>query len=55
MGLVSSICVISNAVLAKTAQPETLVAVDTACTDGGDKALHEAALQVMAGLQIQIR
>lgn len=55
VGLVSSICVISNAVLAKTAQPETLVAVDSACTDGGDKALHEAALQVMAGLQIQIR
>lgn len=55
VGLVSSICVITNAVLAKTAQPETPIVIDRRCTDGGDKALHEAALQVMAGLQMHIR
>ncbi len=54
VGLVSSICVISNAILAKTAQPETPILVDSACTDGFDPELHQAALKVMAGLQIQI-
>lgn len=54
VGLVSSICVISNAVLAKAAQPETSIIVDSACTDGFDKELHAAALKVMAGLQMKV-
>ncbi len=53
-GLVSSICVISNAILAKTAQPEAEIIVDSSLTDGSDKELHQAALKVMAGLQITI-
>lgn len=54
VGLVSSICVISNAVLAKAACPETPVLVDGTCTAGHDPQLHAAAMKVMAGLQIQI-
>ena len=54
VGLVSNICVISNAVLAKTACPEVPVIVDAACTGSGDAKLHEAALDVMEGLQIQV-
>ena len=54
VGLVSNICVLSNAVLVKTAQPETQIFVDAACTDSNDKALHRAALQVMQGIQIDI-
>lgn len=54
VGLVSSICVISNAVLAKTAQPETLIVIPSDCTAGFDKELHDAALKVMAGLQMQV-
>jgi nicotinamidase-related amidase len=54
VGLVSNICVLSAAVLAKTAQPETPVIVDSACTAGPDPALHEAALKVMEGLQISV-
>jgi nicotinamidase-related amidase len=54
VGLVSNICVLSNAVLAKTAQPETPVAVDPDCTASHDAALHEAALAVMRGLQIRL-
>ena len=54
VGLVSNICVISNAILAKTAQPETPVTVDAICTASHDAHLHQAALDVMAGLQIQI-
>ncbi len=53
-GVVSNICVISNAVLAKTAQPETPILVDARCTASNDTGLHEATLRVMAGLQVRI-
>jgi len=54
VGLVSNICVISNAVLAKTAQPETPISVDAQCTASHDCNLINAALDVMESLQIQI-
>ena len=54
VGLVSNICVLSNAVLAKTAQPNTPIIVDASCTASFDNKLHEAALNVMAGLQIEV-
>lgn len=54
VGLVSNICVISNAVLAKTACPEVPVIVDAACTSSFDPKLNDEALDVMAGLQIQV-
>lgn len=54
VGLVSNICVIANAVLAKTACPEVPVIVDVACTASFDAALNEKALDVMEGLQIQV-
>ncbi len=54
VGVVSNICVISNAVLAKTAQPETPIIVDAQCTASNDDLLHRAALDVMSVLQIQV-
>ncbi len=54
VGVVSNICVISNAVLAKTAQPETPIIVDSACTASNDAHLHRAGLSVMQGLQIRV-
>jgi len=55
VGLVSYICVISNAVVAKAALPEAEIIVDAACTAGPDPALHEKALDVMEqGLQITV-
>ena len=54
VGLVSNICVISNAILAKAAQPETPIIVDAKCTAGNDPRLHQAALDVMSGLQIEV-
>ena len=54
VGLVSNICIISNAILAKTACPEVPVIVDAACTASFDPDLHEKALDVMEGLQIQV-
>ena len=54
VGVVTNICVISNAVLARTAQPETDVVVDASCCASNDPALHEAALDVMQSLHIDI-
>ncbi len=53
-GVVTNICVISNAVLAKTALPEADVAVHGKLCASNDPALHQAALDVMASLQVDI-
>lgn len=53
-GLVSNICVLSNAVLAKCAQPEAEIIVDAELTDSFDPALQAAALAVLAGLQVRV-
>lgn len=54
VGLLSNTGVISNAVLAKTAQPETPIIVDFDCTASPDPELNEAAIAVMKGLQIRV-
>jgi len=54
VGVVSNICVISNAILAKTAQPETPIIVDASCSASNDSNLHLAAMDVMKSLQIEV-
>ena len=54
VGVITNICVISNAVLAKTALPEAEVMVDASCCAGNDAALHEKALDVMESLHISV-
>lgn len=53
-GVVTNICVISNAVLAKTALPEADVSVNAALCASNDPALHQKALEVMASFQVNI-
>ncbi|MGI6498676.1 MAG: cysteine hydrolase family protein [Oscillospiraceae bacterium] len=53
VGLVSHICVMTNALLVKTALPEAQVRVDCACTDSFDPILHKKALDVMHALQVE--
>ena len=53
-GLVSHICVLSNAVMVKAALPETEIVVDAALTASYDPVLHEKALDVLEGLQITV-
>lgn len=53
-GVVTNICVISNAVLAKTALPEADVRVNAALCASNDASLHRKALDVMASFQIDI-
>ena len=54
-GVVSNICVISNAVLAKTALPEASIIVDARCVASNSDELNKAALDVMRSLQIIIK
>jgi nicotinamidase-related amidase len=54
VGLVSNICVLANAVLAKTAVPEAEIIVDASCTKSFDPDLHEKTLDVLRGLQITV-
>lgn len=54
VGVVTNICVMANAVLAKTAQPETEIIVDARCVASNDPALQEKTLDVMESLQITV-
>ena len=54
-GLVSNICVLSNAVLAKTALPEANISVDAMCTASGDDRLNEEVLDVLASIHVEIK
>lgn len=53
-GLVSNICVISNAVICRSALPECEISVHRDCTGSGFADLNEAALSVMASMQVKI-
>lgn len=53
-GVVSHMCVLSNAVLAKAAQSEAEICIDARCVASPDAALHEKALDLMEGLHMNI-
>ena len=53
-GLVLNICVISNAVLAKTAQPEAEIIVDARACASADKDIAEKTLDVLSGIQVTV-
>ena len=53
-GLVSNICVLSNAALLKAALPEAQIVVDARATAGGDDSMTEKALDVLQGIQVQV-
>ena len=53
-GLVSNICVISNAMLAKAAAPEAEIIVDSKLTASFDPKLHQAAMDVLGGVQVKV-
>ena len=55
VGVVTNICVMANAVLAKTALPDADIIVDSALTASNDEQLHKAALLAMESMQIIIK
>ena len=54
IGLVSSICVVSNALLTKAHLPETKISVAASCTAGITDEDHQASLCVMKMCQVAI-
>ena len=55
IGLCTDICVVSNALMIKSALPELPVSVDASCCAGVTREKHEAALEVMRSCQIQVK
>lgn len=53
-GLVSNICVISNAAVLQSRYPQARIVVDAGLTASFDPDLHEKTLDVLAGLQVEI-
>ena len=53
-GLVTNLCVLSNAVIAKTARPDADIIIDAACTASFDDTMHEKALDVLAGIHCTV-
>ena len=54
VGLVSNICVVSNAVVLQSRYPEATIVVDAACTASFDKDLNDKVLDVLQGLQVKV-
>lgn len=54
-GLVSSICVISNAIIVKTASPNSHIIIDAKATDSYDKNMQEKCFDVLENLHIEIK
>lgn len=54
IGLCTDICVVTNALLLKTAFPEMPITVDSTCCAGVTPEKHEAALETMRSCQIKI-
>jgi len=54
VGLVSNICVVSNAVVLQSKYPEATIYVDASCTDSFDKDLNSKVLDVLAGFQVKV-
>ena len=53
-GLVSNICVVSNAVVLQSHYPNAQIVVDANLTASFDGDLHEKTLDVLAGLQVEV-
>jgi len=53
-GLVSSICVVSNAVVLQSRYPNAQIVVDAGLTAGPDEKLHQETLDVLGGLQAEV-
>ena len=53
-GVATNICVMANAVIARTANPEARVFVRRSCVASYDRDLGEKALEVMGSLQVEV-
>ena len=54
-GVVSNICVISNAVIVKAALPEAKIIINKKATASNDPKLHEMSMEIMKNLHMEIK
>lgn len=54
LGLCTDICVVSNALIIKAANPEIPLIVDSSCCAGVTPEKHEAALEVLRSCQVEV-
>ena len=54
VGLVSNICVISNACVLQARYPEARIIVDASLTASMDQTMHEKVLDVLEGFQVKV-
>ena len=54
VGLVSNICVVSNAAVLQAKYPEARIVVDASLTASMDPVIHEKVLDVMEGFQVKV-
>ncbi|MDO5853047.1 MAG: isochorismatase family cysteine hydrolase [Thermoplasmata archaeon] len=53
-GVATNVCVLANAVIARTANPQARIVVRRDCVASYDRDLGEKALDVMASLQVEV-
>ena len=54
IGVVTNICVISNAVIVKAMQPNTEIIIDASCSASNDEVLEQKALDILKNLHIKV-
>ena len=54
VGLVSNICVISNACVLQARYPEARIIVDASLTASMDQSMHEKVIDVLEGFQVKV-
>ena len=54
VGLVSNICVVSNACVLQARYPEARISVDAKLTASMDPAMHEKVLDILEGFQVKV-
>ena len=54
VGLVTNMCVISNAVTMQARYPDAQIRVSRKLCDSFDKEMHDAALNVLASMQVEV-
>lgn len=55
VGVVTNMCVISNAVMLQTLFPQANIIIESSLCGSFDSPLHQKSLEVMAGLQMVVR
>ena len=53
-GLVSNICVLTNAIMVKASLPNARIVIDAKATDSFDKELQDKCFDVLEGIHIEV-